>query len=50
MSHGIPIFRAPKNEANDGEPSIFLLPIFFATQIIGGAKEPVVLLWLSGDI
>jgi len=30
--------------ANNGEPSIFLLPIFFATQIIGGAKELVVLL------
>jgi hypothetical protein len=28
----------------NGEPSIFLLPIFFATQIIGGAKELVVLL------
>jgi hypothetical protein len=27
----------------DGEPSIFLLPVFFATQIIGGAKELVVL-------
>ncbi len=23
---------------------------FFATQVIGGAKELVVLLWLSGDI
>jgi len=33
-------------------PFIFYLFIanFFATQIIGGAKELVVLLWLSGDI
>ncbi len=35
----------PPNE----ETSIFLLPIFFATQNIGGAKELAVLLWLSGD-
>jgi len=32
------------------EPSIFLLPIFFATQIIGRAKKLVVYLLLSGDI
>jgi len=35
---------------SSGEPSVFLLPIFFATQIIGGAKELVALLLLSGDI
>jgi len=28
----------------NGEPSIFLLQIFFATQIIGGTKELVALL------
>jgi len=33
------------------EPYFFLLPIYlFATQIIGSAKEHVVLLWLSGNI
>jgi len=30
--------------ALNGEPFIFLLPIFFAAQIIGGAKELAVLL------
>ncbi len=36
--------------ASNGEPSIFLLQIYFAIQIIGSAKELVVLLWLSGNI
>jgi len=41
------IFYAP---IYNMESSIFLLPIFFATQIIGGAKELAVLLGLSVDI
>jgi hypothetical protein len=33
-----------ENILSNGEPYIFLMTIFFATQIIGGAKELVVLL------
>jgi hypothetical protein len=32
------------------EPSIFLFPNFLLHKIIGGAKELVILLRLSGDI
>jgi len=36
--------KIKKQQKFNGEPSIFLLPKFFATQNIGGAKEVVVLL------
>ncbi len=39
-----------RGDAQNGEPSIFFSVNFFATQIIGGSKELVVLFWLSGDI
>jgi hypothetical protein len=38
------VIRIRNKKFQNVEPSIFLLLIFFATQIIGGAEELVVLL------
>jgi len=45
-----PRFENAELSNGGGEPSIFLLPILFATKIKGGAKELLVLILLGGNI